>query len=182
MANSSPGLVCTHDHPDPFEIFRFGRFTNVDPVALLAHLRDPRIARHLPLLPDDPDAAFVSQLIATKEACWERDGLGHWAILHEGEYAGFGGFQREGDEWDFGLVLRPKYFRQGKDIALQAFDWARHHTQIEEVTFLLPLSRSERALQRLGARPMGISELLGISFRKWCLNLVSFQTRRALDE
>lgn len=115
--------------------------------------------------------ALVEKVIAAKEACWGRDGLGHWAILHDGEYAGWGGFQREGDDWDFGLVLRPAYFRHGKAIAIQAFEWARRHTSIEEVTFLLPLSRSERALQRLGARPMGTSEHADLPFRKWCLDL-----------
>ncbi len=147
------------------------RLTDIDPDVILAHLRDPRIAQHLPLLPANPDAALVKQMIETKEECWERDRLGHWAILHDGEYVGWGGFQRELDEWDFGLVLRPEFFQQGKAIALQAFEWARRHTGIEEVTFLLPLSRSKRALLRLGARPLGISEHADIPFRKWRLKL-----------
>lgn len=45
------------------------------------------------------------------DACWARYGLGHWAFLAEGRHVGWGGFQREGDEWDFGLVLRPYAFR-----------------------------------------------------------------------
>lgn len=182
MARSSTSRGRGAPSPDRYGAFRFRRLLDVDPGAILAHLLDPRIARHLPLLPADPDPSLVKHIIETKEECWKRDGLGHWAILHDGEYAGWGGFQREGDEWDFGLVLRPKYFRQGKAIALQAFEWARHHTHIEEVTFLLPLSRSERALQRLGARSIGVAELSGISFRKWCLNLAPIQTHRALEE
>lgn len=171
MVNANSSQTRAGSTPDRFGAFCFVRLPEVEPAAILGHLRDPRIARHLPLLPADPDMALVEKVIAAKEACWERDGLGHWAILHDGDYAGWGGFQRDGDDWDFGLVLRPAYFRRGKAIAIQVFEWARRHTNIEEVTFLLPLSRSERALQRLGARQMGISEHVGIPFRKWCLDL-----------
>ena len=171
MVNANSSQTRAGNTPDSYGAFCFVRLPEVEPATILGHLRDPRIARHLPLLPADPDMALVEKIIAAKEACWERDGLGHWAILHNGEYVGWGGFQREGEEWDFGLVLRPEFFRQGKAIALQAFGWARRHTNITKVTFLLPLSRSERALQRLGARPVCISELGGIPFRKWCLDL-----------
>ncbi|MEL1251283.1 GNAT family N-acetyltransferase [Aurantiacibacter gilvus] len=151
--------------------FRFTRLAVISPAALLAHLRDPRVARHLPLLPPAIDEAFIGQLVQAKEECWERDGLGHWAILRGDDYVGWGGFQREGDAWDFGLVLRPAFFRQGHAIAVQAFEWARLHTKIEEVTFLLPLSRSERALTRLGARPLGTADYAGTPYRKWSLRL-----------
>lgn len=171
MANTNSSQARARKGPDSYGAFRFVHLPDVEPVAILGHLRNPRLARHLPLLPAEPDMALVEKIIAAKEDCWERDGLGHWAILHNGEYVGWGGFQREGEEWDFGLVLRPEYFRHGEAIAIQAFKWARHHTNITEVTFLLPLSRSERALQRLGARPVCISELGGIPFRKWCLDL-----------
>lgn len=126
--------------------------------------------------------ALVEKIVAAKEACWERDGLGHWAILHDDGYAGWGGFQREGEEWDFGLVLRPEFFRQGKAIALQAFEWARRHTNITKVTFLLPLSRSDRAPRRFGARLVGIYELANIPFRKWCLDLEDAAHRGVLAE
>lgn len=170
MINANSSQMRAGNTPDKYGACCFVRLPEVEPAAILAHLRDPRIARHLPLLPAEPDMALVEKIIAAKEACWEGDGLGHWAILHDGEYAGWGGFQREGNEWDFGLVLRPAYFRHGKAIAIQVFEWARRHTNIEEVTFLLPLSRSERALQRFGARPMGTSEHAGLPFRKWSLS------------
>ena len=171
MTQSGPIDFRPQYSPDRYGAFRFERLPTVDQGEILAHLRDPRVARHLPLLPDNPDAALVEQMIAAKEECWDRDGLGHWAILHGGKYAGWGGFQSEGDEWDFGLVLRPKFFRQGKAITLQAFEWARRHTNIEEVTFLLPLSRSKRVLQRLGARSVGICEHDDLHFRKWSFSL-----------
>lgn len=171
----------TQGETRPTEGYEFARFRDVDPAAVLAHLQDPRIARHLPLLPPKPDAALVESMIAAKEACWERDGLGHWAILHNGDYVGWGGFELEQGEWDFGLVLRPDYFRQGMAITAKAFAWARANTGIEEVTFLLPLSRSERALRRLGAQPENIVEHAGIAFRKWRLSLAAapVQAQRA---
>ena len=48
--------------------------------------------------------AAVTEFVAAKEECWDRDGLGHWAILSNNRYIGWGGFQKEGDEWNFGLA------------------------------------------------------------------------------
>ena len=91
-------------------------------------------------------------LYCAKEACWQRDGLGHWAILCNGAYAGWGGFQREGDEWDFGLVLKPGSFGLGVPITVKALAFARDDDRIPFVTFLLPPSRKHlRWLDRLGA-------------------------------
>lgn len=150
-----------------FNKFRFGRLSEVDPVLILAQLQDPRVSRHLPLLPSNPDIFLVEQLIAKKESCWEQYGLGHWAIFSGGEYAGWGGFQKENNEWDFGLVLRAEFFASGKTIMLQALDWAHRATLIDRVTFLLPLSRSQRALTALGANKVAVVDYNGIPFQKW---------------
>ena len=170
---STPGPIKRHARacPDPQGSFSFVRPGEIDQESMLTHLRDPSIARHLPLLTDKPDRSLVQSIIASKEESWIHDGLGHWGILHEGRYAGWGGFQREADEWDFGLVLRRDYFRQGRIIASMAFEWARRDTDIEAVTFLLPMTRSRRALQRLGAVPIGVCDISGIPFRKWSLAL-----------
>ena len=169
-----------HPENDPrrFGHYEFARLSDVDGSAILAHLRDPRIARHLPLLPAEPDMALVEQIVSAKDACWERDGLGHWAIFHGDEYVGWGGLQREGEEWDFGLVLRPEFFRHGKAIALQLLEWAYRSADIREVTFLLPLSRSELALVRIGAQPIGYVDHAEQTFRKWKLCLRSAQFER----
>lgn len=156
---------------DEAGLFQFGRMKDIDPQLVLEQLLDPKVARHLPLLPPNPDLALARQIIAMKEEGWERDGLAHWAITCGGEYVGWGGFEKLDDEWDFGLVLRSSYFRQGQAIARQAFDWARKHTDIAEITFLLPLSRSERVLIRLGARPVGVTDYSGTPFRKWAYAL-----------
>lgn len=171
MTLPSPIRRYAQDRPDPLGPFSFVHPREIDHAAMLIHLRDPSIARHLPLLPGEPDASLVESVISSKAICWSRDGLGHWGILHQGRYAGWGGFQLEADSWDFGLVLRREHFRNGRAIAIQAFDWARQHTDIDTVTFLLPYSRSERALRRLGAIPSGEIVVEGTQFRKWSLTL-----------
>ncbi|SFI07388.1 GNAT family N-acetyltransferase [Albimonas pacifica] len=148
----------------------FRRLPEVAPAAILAQMSDPRVAAHLPLAPAAWDLAAVEALVAAKEACWARDGLGHWAILADGVYVGWGGFQKEGAEWDFGLVLTPEAFGLGLRIAARALVAARADPRIPFVTFLLPLSRRRLgALARLGARPLGVVDHAGVPFRKFRL-------------
>ncbi len=135
---------------------RFARLPEIDPDLILSHMSDPRVAVHMPLLTSRWDVDTVAQFVDAKEACWARDGLGHWAILCDGAYVGWGGFQKEGAEWDFGLVLCPDHFGLGMRIARQALDMARADPRIPFVTFLLPPSRTRLgALRRMGAKALG---------------------------
>lgn len=137
---------------------------------IIAHMSDPRVAQHMPLLTFDWNNKTVSDFLATKEACWRRDGLGHWAILCNGTYAGWGGFQKEGDEWDFGLVLRPEFFGLGPQMTQKALTFAKGDRRISFVTFLLPPSRKNlRALTRLGAKFIGEVDHGGARFLKFRL-------------
>lgn len=146
----------------------FTRLTEIACEELLAHMSDPRVAEHMPLLTFEWDAAAMSEFVAAKEACWNRDGLGHWAILSDGRYVGWGGFQKEGDEWDYGLVLKPGSFGLGVRISRQAIAFAVADQRIPFVTFLLPPSRrSFGALRRLGARFVGEVEHDGAAFLKY---------------
>ncbi len=148
----------------------FARLPQIDPAQILSHMSDPRLAAHLPLLTPGWTLDTVAEFVAAKEARWQRDGLGHWAILHGGTYAGWGGFQKEGADWDFGLVLRPDCFGLGQGITRQALDFARADPRIPSVTFLLPPSRRHLgALARLGAHPEGTVQLSGQTFRKFRL-------------
>jgi len=134
----------------------FARLTEVPLAAIAAHMSDPKVAEHMPLLTGPWDETQAAAFVAAKEACWQRDGLGHWAFVDGDDYLGWGGFQKEGAEWDFGLVLRADRFGWGLRIAHQALDFARQDTRIPFVTFLLPPSRRHlRALSRLGAVPAG---------------------------
>lgn len=139
--------------------------------ALMSQMSDPRVIRHLPLLNEPWNDALCDRFLAAKDACWQRDGLGHWAIYHDEEYVGWGGFQREGDDWDFGLVLVPRAFGLGLTITRAALDFARSDPRISAVSFLLPRSRKgANLLKRLGARETGVTDHDGQAFVRYVLN------------
>lgn len=149
---------------------QFVRLSEVSIQEIITHMSHPKVAEHMPLLTDPWDAQTAHEFVAAKEATWQRDGLGHWAILENGTYVGWGGFQKEGDEWDFGLVLRPEKFGLGLRIARQALNFAQADPRIPFVTFLLPPSRRNlSALKRLGAVPLGSIQYSGQTFRKYRL-------------
>lgn len=148
----------------------FARLSEIEPIEIAAHMSDPRVAEHMPLLTFEWDAKVAANFIARKEEYWARDGLGHWAFRANDRYVGWGGFQREGDEWDFGLVLRPDAFGLGRRISRKAIDFAIADERIPYVTFLLPPSRKNLgALERLGARAVGEIEYDGATFLKFRL-------------
>lgn len=148
----------------------FRRLTEIAPETILAHMSDPRVGEHLPLQTFTWDLDMVATFVAAKEACWQRDGLGHWAIFCGGGYVGWGGFQKEGTEWDFGLVLTPAAFGLGTRIARQALAFARADERIPFVTFLLaPTRRHFSALSRMGAKRIGTVEHAGAEFLKFRL-------------
>jgi RimJ/RimL family protein N-acetyltransferase len=148
----------------------FTRLTGIAPDLIAAHMSDPRVAEHMPLLSGPWDAATARSFIAAKEACWARDGLGHWAFLADGVYVGWGGFQKEGTEWDFGLVVTPDAFGLGARLTRKALEFARKDPRIPHVTFLLPKSRVKlAALKRLGARRVGEVPYDGKVFQKYRL-------------
>ncbi|KAE9628799.1 GNAT family N-acetyltransferase [Parasedimentitalea maritima] len=149
----------------------FVRLPDVSADDIIAHMSDPRVAEHMPLLTFDWDHKTVADFVASKEQCWQRDGLGHWAILCNGAYVGWGGFQKEADEWDFGLVLRPQSFGLGGRISKKALKIAKADPRIPFVTFLLPPSRKNLgALSRLGAQFVEETEYAGARFMKYRLN------------
>lgn len=148
----------------------FARLSTIPEASITAHMSDPRVTAHLPLLTQAWDAGMTRDFVTRKEAAWERDGLGHWAILSDGAYIGWGGFEKEGEDWDFGLVLTAAAFGFGLAVAKRALERARADPRIESVTFLLPLSRRHLGgLVRLGAKPEGEVELHGTRFRKFRL-------------
>ena len=136
----------------------------------MRHMSDPQIAKHMPLLTFEWNDVAVEKFIATKEECWSKDGLGHWAILVNGQYVGWGGFQKEGDEWDYGLVLKAGSFGLGVRITKKAIEYAIADDRIAYVTFLLPPSRRNLgALKRFGAIFVGETDYEGATFLKYRL-------------
>lgn len=148
----------------------FVRLPAVDPREIAAHMSDPRVAEHMPLLTSEWDEAAAREFVAAKEARWVRDGLGHWAILADNQYVGWGGFQKEGDEWDYGLVLKPESFGLGARISRKAIAFAVSDRRIPFVTFLLPPTRRHLgALARLGATFSEEVDYNGETFLKYRL-------------
>ena len=148
----------------------FARLPEIEPDDIIAHMADPRVGEHMPLLTFEWDKVAVAKFIATKEECWRRDGLGHWAILCNGKYVGWGGFQKEGEEWDYGLVLKPDSFGLGAHISKIAIEFAVADERIPFVTMLLsPSRKSLRALERLGAKFVEEMEYDGAKFLKYRL-------------
>jgi RimJ/RimL family protein N-acetyltransferase len=130
----------------------FARLTEVPAAAIAAHMSHPRMAAHMPLLTAPWALADVARFVAAKEDRWASDGLVRWAVLKDGRYAGWGGFERLDDAWDFGLVLVPEHFGLGPPVMRKALAFARSDPRISRVTFLLPPSRRKLgALERLGA-------------------------------
>ena len=157
--------------PDDTPRIAFVRLSEIPLDALIAHMSDPRMAEHMPLLTDPWTRDTAEGFVASKEARWHRDGLGHWAILADRRYVGWGGFQKEGTDWDFGLVLRPDAFGLGATITRKAIAFARTDPRIPFVTFLLaPSRRNLSALERLGATFVREVEHEGATFRKYQLD------------
>ncbi len=168
MSSRSPDRV--PDRAGTGDLIAFARLPAIPLAEILAHMADPRVTVHMPLAAGAWDPERCAALVAAKEACWQRDGLGHWAILHHGTYAGWGGFQKEGDDWDFGLVLRPACFGLGPAVMRRALAFARGDSRIPHVTLLLPLSRgTPPPLRRLGARCLGTVDYGGHRFRQYRL-------------
>tara|TARA_R110002124_G_C8794749_1_gene501933 strand:+ start:234 stop:719 length:486 start_codon:yes stop_codon:yes gene_type:complete len=148
----------------------FTRLPSIEPTEIIAHMSDPRVAEHMPLLTFKWDEAAVAKFFATKEKYWSRDGLGHWALLSKNKYVGWGGFQKEGDEWDYGLVLKPEFFGLGTSITRKALEFAVGDERIPSVTFLLPPSRRKLgALKKLGATFVDEIQYEGSTFLKYRL-------------
>lgn len=152
----------------------FCRLTEIPVPELLDHMNDPRTARHLPLYSGPWTAADVEDFVTAKEAAWNRDGLGHQAILLGGIYAGWGGLEKmpgaPAGSWDFGLVLRPEFFGHGLRIFHRFRVDCRMDPRVSELTFLLPESRRTAALLvRLGVKFQGVRQVEGSRFRQYGL-------------
>jgi len=151
----------------------FARLTGAPLATLVAHMNHPRMAAHLPLLTEPRDEGVAARFLAAKEARCRRDGPGHWAIPADGADAGWGGFERDGADWDFGLVLRAESFGLRPAVARRALAFARADPRIASVTFLpAPLRRGLGALPRLGAHPLGEVEHAGARFVEYLLGVV----------
>jgi len=147
----------------------FVRLTEVPLAEVAALLNEPRNARHMPLagrFTDESAAAWV----AAKDGQWESNGYGPWAVLLDGRFAGWGGFQREDNGADFALVLSPEHWGHGAEITRAALDRGFGELGLDEVLIALPYTRSpERVVARFGFVPAGEVTYDGARFRQYRL-------------
>ena len=119
--------------------------------------------------------------LASKDAQWDANGYGPWAVLLDGEFAGWGGYQAEPDGADLGLVLVPRFRGAGAAIAQRMLEIGFDELGLEVVLVALPLSRSrpERALSGWGFRPDGEVDYDGVVFRRFRLDRARWEELRA---
>ncbi|WP_454694522.1 GNAT family N-acetyltransferase [Achromobacter aegrifaciens] len=126
------------------------RFCDVPVEDWLELLNNPAVIRHMPLTHGNWTARAASDWVKGKDRQWLDHGYGPWSIRIGGQFAGWGGFQREGEEADLALVLLPAYWGQGARIFRHLMS-LRAELGIGPVSILLPPSRSRfKGLARLG--------------------------------
>ena len=147
----------------------FVRLTEVPLAAVLEVLNEPRNARHMPLagnFTEESGASWVSE----KDGQWEQQGYGPWAVLVDGEFAGWGGFQREPNGADFALVLLPRHWGHGAEITRAALDRGFDELGLDSVIIPLPFTRSpDRVVARFGLVPDAQVSYGGATFRQYRL-------------
>jgi RimJ/RimL family protein N-acetyltransferase len=146
------------------------RFAEIDPATWLTLLNDRDVHRHMPLAGDATwTEAMAAEWAASKDGQWAANGYGPWALRLDGEFAGWGGFQREGTEADFGLVLLPAFWGHGAAIFREILARGRE-LPLGPVSILLPPSRVRmKGLVRLGFEPAGELSYDGHRFLKFRL-------------
>ncbi len=148
----------------------FRRLPEVNPADLMALMNDPLVRRHMPLARGTFGVTECALFVAAKERIWAEHGYGPWAFVIDGEFAGWGGLQPEGDEVDLGLVLRPRHWGAGRALYERLVAVAFGEMRLASVIILLPSSRVRvSGVLRLGFRPEGEVETGGARFIRYRL-------------
>lgn len=149
----------------------FVRLPQIDTDAVTVLLNEPRNRRHMPLAGEPFTAETTMRWVQAKDAQWAANGYGPWAILLDGEFAGWGGFQAEEDGADFALVLHPRFWGRGRLVARRALDHAFDEFRLDAVLIALPLTRAaDRVVAAWGFEPVGETSYDGIPFRRYRLD------------
>lgn len=136
---------------------------------VLALLNEPRNARHMPLARAFARAE-AAEWVREKDAQWIEHGIGPWAVLVDGVFAGWWGSETEGTGADFALVLRPDYWGWGTTVMGQALEKGFRSLGLDRVTISLPLTRNPHwVVTRCGFEPDGLTTHEGESFRRYLL-------------
>lgn len=148
----------------------FIRLTEVPLEAVVRLLNEPRHARHMPLKAGNFTEESAAEWVRAKDGQWETNGYGPWAVLLDGEFAGWGGFQREDNGADYALVLSPEYWGQGAEITRTALSRGFDGLGLDEVIIALPYTRNpDRVVARFGFAPHGEVTYGSAAFRQYRL-------------
>jgi RimJ/RimL family protein N-acetyltransferase len=147
----------------------FVRLPEVPVEDVVELLNEPRLTRHMPLNQSFGAESAVAW-VAAKDGQWETHGYGPWAVLLDGEFAGWAGFQREENGADFALVLAPAYWGSGAAITRAALERGFGELGLDEVVIALPFTRNpDRVVARFGFVPAGEVTHGGATFRQYRL-------------
>jgi ribosomal-protein-alanine N-acetyltransferase len=147
----------------------FVRLPEVPVEDVVELLNERRLSRHMPLN-QSFTAESAAAWVAAKDGQWKTHGYGPWAVLMDGEFAGWAGFQREEDGADFALVLAPAYWGQGAVITRAALDRGVGELGLDEAVIALPFTRNPaRVVARFGFVPAGEVTYGGATFRQYRL-------------
>lgn len=147
----------------------FVRLTQVPLPEIVTLLNEPRNSRHMPLS-GTFSIRSAADWVHGKDRQWEIHGYGPWAVVLDGEFAGWGGFQHEENGADFALVLLPGHWGNGAEITRAALDRGFTELGLDEVIIALPHSRNPaRVVARFGFVPDGEVSYGGADFRQYRL-------------
>nr|WP_294690526.1 GNAT family protein [uncultured Friedmanniella sp.] len=158
----------------------FVRLPAVPLGAVTRLLNEPRNARHMPLAAGGFTEESAAEWVEAKDGQWERNGYGPWAVLVDGQFAGWGGFQQEQNGADFALVLAPEHWGHGAEITRLALDRGFGELGLDAVIIALPYTRSpDRVVARFGFAPDGEVTYGGAAFRQYRLTRQAWSARTA---
>lgn len=151
----------------PLELKRLGEVAPADIIELMNH---PEVRKLMPLATGTFGPDECAGFVAGKEALWEEAGYGPWAFVIDGEFAGWGGFQPEGNDVDLALVLHPKHWGQGRVIYPTLIARGFSEWDFSSITILFPPARTRiKGIFKLGFQPDGKVNLYGESFHRYRL-------------
>ncbi|HEY9117504.1 MAG TPA: GNAT family protein [Roseivirga sp.] len=134
----------------------FRKLTEINRSSLKDLMNNPLVRKQMPLFTGAFDDEALDNFIEAKMSLWKNHGLGPWAFVIEGEFAGWGGIQPEDGDYDLALVLHPNFWGFGKMLYQQIVEKTFKNHQIPSITVLFPPSRSKvNGLKKLGFEEEG---------------------------
>lgn len=84
--------------------------------AWLDLFQDARVKKHMPLPESTVDENWIQNWIAGKEKSSKQIPFEIYSIWDDGNFAGWGGIQADGDNFEIAIVLKPEYWGYGQEI------------------------------------------------------------------